>query len=376
MATAGMTRPRRRLTRYRPELVHGARMTVASITAYALVHALGLSEGLWAVITAIIVTQSSIGGSLKVASDQLLGSLLGAAYATVIALLISPDDRISSVLALVATLAPLSVLAAHSAGFRIAPITGAIILLGDAGLEIGPIGFATNRILEVGLGSGVGILVSVLVVPAKASRSALETSARLANLMAEQLAALASGRHAAQTDLAGLCVRSRNELIRLELLAEEAASERQTRLTDLPDLKPLLRTMRRLRHNVGMLRRTAQGTGHDLLDEHVGKPWRCAIEAGVASLRTTGRLLCGQKVADDPDGLAKAVRGYRKSLDGMRRGEMTQTLSTAALGRLFGMGFALDQLRRDLDELTERSEEIAAARHTHGRALFSTAAGP
>lgn len=368
-----MTRPRRRPAWYRPELVHGVRMTVASITAYALVHVLGLSEGLWAVITAIIVTQSSIGGSLKVASDQLLGSLLGAGYATAIALLIAPDDRISSVLALVAALAPLSMLAAHSAGFRIAPITGAIILLGGAGLGIGPIEFASHRILEVGLGSGVGILVSVLVVPAKASRSALETSARLAGLMAEQLASLASGRRSAETDLTGLSVKSRQELVLLELLVEEAASERQTRLTDLPDLNPLLRTMRRLRYDIGMLRRTAQDTGNEPLNEQLGKAWLRAIEAGVASLERTRRLLSGQGIADRSDDLAQAVRGYRKSLDDMRRAGLTEALSTAALGRLFGMGFALDQFRRDLDELIERAEEIAAARHRHGGVLFPRA---
>jgi hypothetical protein len=34
------------------------------------------------------------------------------------------------------------------------------------------------------------------------------------------------------------------------------------------------------------------------------------------------------------------------------------------VGRLFGIGFALDQLRRDLDDLAERAEELAAG---HGQ---------
>src|SRR5688500_17830291 len=101
MTNAIVPAARRWPTRYRREMVHAVRMTAASITAYLLVYPLGLSEGLWAVITAIIVTQSSIGGSLKVAFDQFVGSLFGAAYATGVALAISPDDPVTSVLALV-----------------------------------------------------------------------------------------------------------------------------------------------------------------------------------------------------------------------------------------------------------------------------------
>jgi uncharacterized membrane protein YgaE (UPF0421/DUF939 family) len=86
-------------------------MTAASITAFALVYVLGLSEGLWAVIAAIVVTQSSVGGSLKAAFDQLVGSLFGAVYGTTIALVVSPDDPLSSIGALVVALAPLSILA-------------------------------------------------------------------------------------------------------------------------------------------------------------------------------------------------------------------------------------------------------------------------
>jgi hypothetical protein len=80
MTSAIVTAARRWPIRYRREIVHAARMTAASILAYVLVYALGLSEGLSAVITAIVVTQSSMGGSLKIAFDQFVGSLLGAAY--------------------------------------------------------------------------------------------------------------------------------------------------------------------------------------------------------------------------------------------------------------------------------------------------------
>ncbi len=71
---------RSRLLRHRPKLVQALRMTVACLATYGLGEAFGLPQAYWAVITAIIVTQSSLGSSLKAAFDRFLGSVLGAAY--------------------------------------------------------------------------------------------------------------------------------------------------------------------------------------------------------------------------------------------------------------------------------------------------------
>jgi uncharacterized membrane protein YccC len=352
---------RRLLTRHRLKMVHAVRMTTASLTAFLLDYSLGLSQGLWAVITAIVVTQSSVGSSLKMAFDQAIGSLLGAVYATAIVLAISPDDPLSIAVALVIALAPLTILAAFSAGFRIAPITGAILLLGGVGAEGGPLGFAVRRIVEVGLGCGVGLLVSVLIVPAQASRLVIETAADIANLMARQLEALASSSRTSQAEVGSLAGRIREGLDRLEILVEEAARERRSRLTDTPDPEPLLRTLSRLRHDLGMLRRAVRELGREGLHEHTAQPWLWAVETGAAALRGIGQSLSDQQAPGDTRGLTKAVRAYRVALDEMRRAGLTEPLSTAALGRLFGIGFALDQFRRDLDDLIERSGEISAS---------------
>ncbi|MBV8353456.1 MAG: FUSC family protein [Verrucomicrobia bacterium] len=50
---------------------------IATTLAYALATALGQPQSYWAVLTAIIVTQTSIGGSLKAAIDRLVGSICG-----------------------------------------------------------------------------------------------------------------------------------------------------------------------------------------------------------------------------------------------------------------------------------------------------------
>lgn len=113
-----------------------------------------------------------------------------------------------------------------------------------------------------------------------------------------------------------------------------------------------------------MLRRAAPEAGTDILDKHATDAWLRAMEAGAAALRRVGDVLSGGEAKGEAERLAEAVRAYRTSVDEMRRSGQTQPLSTAALGRLFGLSFALDQFRRDLDDLLARSTAIAATRRT------------
>jgi uncharacterized membrane protein YccC len=250
-------------------------------------------------------------------------------------------------------------MAAHSAGFRVAPITAIIVLLSVSGSTMGPFGFAADRVLEVGLGCAIGLLVSVVIVPARASRLVLETANEVAELLAEQLDALARSDESGQLDLNALAVRTRKSLGRLETLVGEAARERRSRLAATPDPEPLLRTLMRARHDVVMLRRAVREPGHEALREHVSQAWSRAISAGAMALRTLGQALSSGRPPDAADAFAAAVADYRSALDEMRRRELTKPLPTDAVWRLFGAGFALEQLRRDLDDLTRRTEEFS-----------------
>jgi hypothetical protein len=117
-----------------------------------------------------------------------------------------------------------------------------------------------------------------------------------------------------------------------------------------------------LRYDIGMLRRTARKGGHVAPLEHVAEAWSCAVRTGATALRRIGDVLSGQQAPEDRKALAQAVRGYRVAVDGMRRAGLTDALSTATVGRLLGIGFALEQFRRDLDDLVERSKEISTKR--------------
>src|ERR1700731_4165261 len=77
------------------------RVTVAALLSYVLGKSLNIPlGGLWAVLTAVVVTQVSVGGSLKATIEYLTGTLGGAVYAGVIAALVPPTNEISLLVAL------------------------------------------------------------------------------------------------------------------------------------------------------------------------------------------------------------------------------------------------------------------------------------
>jgi Predicted membrane protein len=346
----------------RPKLVHALRMTASSLAAFILAELLGLPQAFWAVITALIVTQSNVGGSLKAALDRFAGSLAGAIYGSAIAFAVPHTDGLTKAAALVLAVAPLSFMAAFSAGFRVAPITAIIVLLSATGSTLGPLGFATDRVLEVGLGCAVAILVSVLVIPARASRGVLETAAEMTRLLADQLETLALPDEQAQARMNELVVRTRRTLSRLETLVGEAARERRSRLTDMPDPEPLLRTLMRLRHDVVMLRRAVGEPEHEVLREQAASSWMSVARTGASILRGLADSLSTGQPPESTNAMADAVSTYKAAIDGMRRAQQTRHLPTDTLWRLFGTGFALEQFRRNLDDLVERAADFAVRR--------------
>ncbi|WP_134725678.1 FUSC family protein [Paracoccus luteus] len=357
---------RRWLSRHRWQLVHALRTTTASVLALGAAHALGFRVALPAVIAAIMVTQGNVGGSLKMATQQFVGSLAGGVYAALIILAVLAHDPLSGALTLAIALAPLAVLAALSPGYRIAPVTAAIVLLGGPDPDTSPLAFAADRILGVGLGCAVGLVVSILVMPARASRSVVETGGQVARLLAGQLRTLASRDARCQAELGRRAGEIRENLIRLDAFVAEAEHERRARLARVSDGQRLLRTLRRVRHDVDMIRRAAREAGNVALHDCAAASWRHAVESAAATLQGICRLLAGQDVPDDFSTLASAVRDYRIAVEEMQRAGLTQTLPTADLGRLFGIGFALEQLRRDLDDLIELSREVSSPRGTSG----------
>src|SRR3954463_8317842 len=187
---------------------------------------LGLSQSFWAVIAAVVATQSSLGGTLKASFEQFIGSVFGAVWGAAITLTIPHQTPWMLGLALVIAVAPLAGLTTFSPGFRIAPITAILVLLSSMGITMGPVDFAVERLLEIGLGCTVGLGVSVLLVPAHAYDAVLREAGEVAGLLADQLDVLATIWEHPEIDVSALPTEIRMGLGKLEALAEEAAPGR------------------------------------------------------------------------------------------------------------------------------------------------------
>lgn len=337
------------------------RVTIAALLAFALAKLLGFAHGYWAVITAIIVMQSSLGGSLKAALDRLLGTLAGALYGALVAMLVPHALNWQLGLALVAAIAPLAFLAAIKPAFKAAPITAFIVLVPLAGPSLPPFEFALDRILEISIGSLVGLAVSLLVLPARAHNLLAQAAARIVDLNADLLKQLLEslladeGRPSLQARHAAI----RAALKKLETAAEEALRERRSYLTEAPDPEPMVRTLYRVRHDLVMVGRATTRPMPAVILPSLREPLvdlRNALldflAAGAAALRT--------QAAQPPlDPLETALRKFGQAMDTLWSNETIRSLAAEEAGRIFALRFALEQLGQDLRDLANRIGERA-----------------
>jgi uncharacterized membrane protein YccC len=170
------------------------RVTASAIAAFIFAQFLAVPlAGLWAVMTAVVVTQTSIGGSLKATIEYFVGTLGGAVYAAIITVLVPANSEIGVLAVLALAVAPLALLAALNPHFRIGPFTAVIVVLGGVATHNDPLQSALYRVIEVALGGVTGLVVSFVVLPARARELVIEAAADMLNLMADSLPALFSG---------------------------------------------------------------------------------------------------------------------------------------------------------------------------------------
>jgi uncharacterized membrane protein YccC len=341
----------------RPQLRLCLRVTVAALLSFVLGKSLNIPlGGLWAVLTAVVVTQMSVGGSLKATIEYLIGTLGGAVYAGVIAILIPPANEISLLIALAIAVAPLALLAAINANFRVAPFTAVIVVVGSSATHAGPVDSAFYRVLEVAIGGVIGLAVSLLVFPARAHILAIEAAAGMLDLMAGILPELLIG--VTQEALDETTTRRKQDRIgqaflRLTTIAAEAMRERMAYLASAPDPGQLLRTLLSLRHDIVMIGRAAVVPLSEPLQTRLGPPLACVSETAVDYLRGSSAALMARRNPPPLDAVDATFDGYSAEIAALRREGLTRGLPGDAVERLFALGFALEQVRRDFKDLEQ-----------------------
>ena len=338
------------LSRRRAEIRHGLRIAAAGMLSYVAAELLGLPQGYWAVFTAVLVVQGSVGGSWKAAVDRLMGTLLGAIYGVAIAAIVPHDTVVTLGIALAISLTPLALVAALYPNYRVAPITAVILLLGSSASSEGPVLAAVLRTIEVSLGGFVGILVSLFVLPARAhalmGNAANRVLQRLADLLADLTNALIAPGNAA-------AILSGHDSVRVALTAlennsDEAARERRNYLTDDADPEPVTRTLRRVRHDLVLIGRVSA----EPLPPEIARVLKPGLEtfstAATQFLRATGRAFAERAPPPSLDEFRTALAALLATMQSIKGDE-----------RLIALAFGFEQLQINLDDLVRRAGEFA-----------------
>ncbi len=346
------------LTRRTPELRQTVRVTVATGVTYIAYKLLGLQQGYWAVFTVLIVMQGSIGGTLGAATERMIGTLAGAIFGGLAAAFhTNTSTGIGIALVVVTCITVWG--AAIRPQLRIAPVTAAIMLLTDpAGAPIGR--FVVDRIIEIGLGGLIGVLASVLVFPARSHAVVVARTVavltRIQKLLLSEADALERGEALIPSNEHPAL---RQALMNVEQAMKDAERERASRLADhrIPAAVP--RNLWRVRNDL-----VAVG---NVLREPLPDPIASALATAAANLLRAEAELT-ERCAIALNTVTKVARNdvfvahlaFTETFNGLRQSGVIRALDFNAVGRSVGLAFTLDSLYRDLNDLADRIDEIAA----------------
>jgi uncharacterized membrane protein YccC len=355
--------------RRRVQVALSIRMTIAALASLVLAQLLQLPLPLWAVLTAVIVTQMSVGRSLKVTFDYVVGTLGGAIYGGLIGVMVPYSNELALLGGLIIAVTPLALISAINPRFSVAPITAIIVLLIPTMTHTTAVASAMDRVIEVALGGFTGFFVSYLLLPANAHPLVAAAAARALEQMARALGELLGGlRHELDIDaLHRIQDGIGQALEQLNVVGDEAERERAARLAVGPDTGPLLRTLLRLRHDLVMIGRAAASP----LPDAVG----IRLESALAQAGTAFAAYLSASAAAIEDGrgppalvaVDAALKTYAAEIAALRRDGATRSLSDDAAERFFALGFAFEQMRNNFRDLGRCVAEWAEPAKEAGR---------
>jgi hypothetical protein len=145
-------------------------------------------------------------------------------------------------------------------------------------------------------------------------------------------------------------------IARLEIVAGEAHQERRTYLTQF-DPHPLVLTIFRLRNDVVMIGRAA-AEPLPILDR-LRQPLEQVSQAAQRFLRTSADALRERKIPPTLGAVEQALAKFVATIEELRHEGATRELPAEDIGRLYALGFALEQQRQNFADFHNRVTECA-----------------
>ena len=352
--------------RRRAQLRLGVRMIVACLATFLLAHLLGFTQGYWAVLTAVIVMQASVGAAMKASLDRFVGSLGGAIWGVLVSVLVPHGDVWGLAEALAFAVAPLAMVVAFQPAYRVAPVTAIILLLTPGSQLSDPLIVAVHRLTEIALGSLVAIVVSLLVLPARAHNLAAEAAGKALAVMDELTSAVLAGldQPLDAARVQALHDQLRRTIAQADAAALEAVQERSRWLTASPDPEPLCRTLRRARNDLAMLGRALVRPFEEPVRSRLEQPTRDVSREIAAFCRAAAASLARQASAPSLEPVKQALTTYALAIADLRARGLMRALPDEEVGRVFSLTFALEQFGQNLADLVDRIGELARTDRT------------
>ena len=188
LRVAGVKEPGFLTQEKRALLVLAVKTAMAAGICYWLARLVGLQDGYWGSISAIIVLQSNVGSTVTASRDRLIGTLIGAAFGAVFSLF---GEGLWPYLAAVITAMVTCSLLGLKNSSRLAAVTVTILMLVHRTGSNWTL--PLHRVLEVLLGIVVALGISTLVLPSRAKARLRDGLAQEYLLMGALFEAMAAG---------------------------------------------------------------------------------------------------------------------------------------------------------------------------------------
>jgi hypothetical protein len=344
----------------------GLRTAVAGSLALLIAQLLALPQGYWSVMTAIVIMQTRLGASLKAAGDRVLGTLAGAAFGFVVALL-TPSTPGWTWVGLIVSIGVLGMLAAYRPSYRVAPMTAAIVLVATPSHAVALIS-ATHRVTEILIGCAVGILVSLVVTPARSDTSLRNEANHAIGLLVKLIGLEIAGPSGKPDEAAVKKVNDQiyNSYRTIDTLTREVQEERASHISrGSLDPERLRLCLRDLRTSTLFLRRVTRLPWPASLDAVMAGPAKAVTDEIGSCLLAIGGALSGQVAPPPTDNLegsfaafASASRSLIEQASPAGSDSAGTTVAPAAIddhavAYLSNLSFALEQVRYSTEKLAE-----------------------
>lgn len=148
-----------------PRVRHGLKTGLATALAYGVTQVLGMTMWQWAVVSALVAMQVTVADAIQAGLNRVMGTALGAALGIAL-LYVVPQNSLWLGVAIFAGTALYSSMSEYSPRYTMAALTVVVVLLAGVGHE-DKMAVGIARMLEISLGVGCAILVSVILWPVR-----------------------------------------------------------------------------------------------------------------------------------------------------------------------------------------------------------------